>query len=197
MAIVKEISLLELETLKLSNFKAHIEAVIPNAAIVTDTWTSMASRTYPWVEVKTENYGDVFELSSDMASVIVKKPCLISFNGCVHFRNNSASAYNIELGFRIVQNGNDEARCSQTFFGDRLQGTVGEESMRYAGSADIVKPNEYITLQYYLVTGASVDIDFTSNALFDDSIAATIAVHVAGLPAYTKKNEKIEWKITN
>jgi len=194
--IEKEISLLEWEEMRLSNFKAHIIGPIANTDITRDEWTSFGDSTNPFVFVGTESYGDLFTLSSDKSSIVIKKPCLFEFAGCVHLINLSAGAKDVALGTRIYKNGNSEARCSQFYYSVTMKDSDGEMTLKYSGTDVTHKPDEYINLQYYMDDDAAT-LALSTADVFDNQVAATIYLKVVGLPQYTKKNEKIKWKLIN
>jgi len=194
MAIQKVISESEWQQMKIANFKAHVVGPITNANIEREEWTSFGDATNPFVFVESESYGDVFKLSSDKSSIVIKKPCIFEFAGCVHIINRSAGAKDVALGTRIYKNSKSEARCSQFYYSVTMKADDGEMTLKYTGTDATHKPNEYINLQYYM-DDAAADLRFSTAAIFDNQVAATIYLKVVGLPQFTAKNEKIEWII--
>jgi len=194
MAIQKTISAEDWHEMKLANFKAHVIGPVTNANITREEWTSFGTSTNPFVFIEGESYGDWFKLAPDKSSIIIKKPCLFEFGGCVHIINLGAGAKDVELGTRIYKNGNSEARCSQVYYSVTMKADDGEMTLKYSGTDATHKPNEYINLQYYLDDDAAT-LEFSTADIFDNQVAATIYLKVIGLPQFTNKNEKIKYTI--
>jgi hypothetical protein len=196
MAITKEISREKWEQMKLANFKAHVVGPIADADITRGAWTSFGGSDDPFHFVESESYGDLFKLASDKSTVIIKEPVLFEFAGCVHYINTTASTKTIKIGCRIYKNGKNEARCSQVFHSNDMKQLDGESTLKYTGTDVTHKNNEHINLQYYLYAETGLTINFSTDAAFDQQVAATIYLKVVGLPQYTERNEKINWIIT-
>ena len=182
--------------MKLANFKAHVTGPIPYADITEDTWTDFGNSAHPFHFVEAESYGDLFKLSPDKSTVVIKEPCLFEFAGCVHYINLAGGAKDLKLGTRIYKNGNSEARCSQHYVSRTVKADDGEATLKYSGTDATHKNNEYINLQYWMGSGAGNNFIFSTADIFDQQVAATIYLKVVGLPQFTKRNEKINWVIT-
>ena len=193
--ITKQITRSELDHIKLANLKAHIITTIPDAQITKDAWQSFGKENggaYPFEFVEAESYGDIFEMARDKSSFIINHPVLFEFSGCVHFQNDSGTDRTPEIGTRIIKNGSNEARCSQIYWSGTIK-NGGENTIKYGGTDVAYRKGDYINLQHYVTTNAG--IDFISNAIFDNQVAATLYLKVVGLPQFTKNNEKINWEI--
>jgi len=192
MAKTVDIKRSELDQIKLANIKAHILGEILDANVTKGAWTNFGSLTYPFTIVEAETYGDLFKLSPDKSTFSISKPALIHMGGCVHFQNNTGGATTPSLAVRVYSNANHESRCTQSYWSGDFK-TGGEQYVRYAGTHSVVKPNEYLNLQYYVVAGSG--LDFKSNSTFDSSVVCTVTLFVLGLPPYNAKKEKIIWNI--
>lgn len=134
-------------------------------SVTTSAWTDCSNFT----EIADETQGDVAELDADNKTINILVDGIYQFGGCVHVNNPTGSIFSgLIILTRLVQNG-VEMRCSQ-------RGKVvniaagGEEVISYNGTAALSAGDE-VKLQYYT---DEADVDFESNANFDNQVAYTI-----------------------
>lgn len=138
-------------------------------AVVASAWTDASSLTV----VADETQGSVAELNADNKTIDILEDGLYKFGGCIHCQNNTAGIFTgITVLSRLLQNKGEvsevELRCSQRGYVITIA-AGGEDVLSYNGTAALRK-GDTINLQYYT---SNADLEFNSNAAFDNQIAYT------------------------
>lgn len=138
--------------------------------VTADAWTDTSSLTV----IADETQGSVAELNADGKTIDILEDGLYKFGGCVHCQNNTAGLFTgIVVLSRILQNKGEaseaELRCSQRGYDINIA-AGGEDVLSYNGTAAL-QAGDTLNLQYYTDNS---DLEFNSNAAFDNQVAYTI-----------------------
>jgi hypothetical protein len=161
---------LALQTTTAQTIKAHSTTAVTTPTA--DAWTDCGNL----VAVADDSSGNMLELNADGKSVYALKAGIYQFGGCVHYQNNSGSSVTPLVATRILINNTTEAKCSQRA-DETARQNQAESAITYNGTVSLAV-GDYVRLQYYTNT---TDIDFTSNAVFDNQIAWTIWLRFIGI----------------